>query len=102
MNCPLTPLDKSGGAPVQKKKAIDEIEGLARRFKLQGIWRGQHPNRTQYTWRDNSLEVECRSDTIGYYYLHTNITNPTVPTTALLLSLFNPKNMLNGDRVLEN
>ncbi|CAH3156771.1 unnamed protein product, partial [Porites evermanni] len=55
--------DKMGGATVQKKqKVIDEIEGLTRRFKLHDIWRNQHTNKTQFTWRNNSLKVQCRLD----------------------------------------
>ena len=84
LNCSLAPIDKTGGAPVQKKqKVIDEIEGLVGRFKLQDIWRDQHPNKKQYTWRDNSLKVQCRLD----YWLVSkelpsaidiNIINPTI------------------------
>ena len=66
MNCPLTPTDKIGGAPVQKKKVIDEIEGLIWRFKLHDIWRNQHTNKTQFTWRDNSLKVQCRIPHLNY------------------------------------
>ena len=51
MNFPLTPTDKIGGA-------ADEI----RRFKLHDIWRDQHTNKTQFTWRNNSLKVQCRLD----------------------------------------
>ena len=85
MNCPLTPTDKMGGAPVLKKqKVIDEIEGLIRRFKLHEIWRNQHTNKTQFTWRNNSLKVQCRLDywlvskELLMSVIDTNIINPTI------------------------
>ena len=62
-NCALTPLDKTGGTSVERKKTvISEITNLCTTYKLQDVWRLQHPNLSQYTWRNNSLKVQCRLD----------------------------------------
>ena len=62
-NCPITSADKAGGSSVlKKKKVIDEVNSLCQGFQLQDIWRSQHPNQTQYTWRNKSFKIQCRLD----------------------------------------
>ena len=62
-NCPITSADKAGGSSVlKKKKVIDEVNSLCQGFQLQDIWRSQHPNQIQYTWRNKSFKIQCRLD----------------------------------------
>ena len=83
-NCALSSLDKAGGTSIERKQpVIREIFNLCSIHKLQDVWRRQHPSRSQFTWRNNSLKVQCRLD----YWLvskdlfstvtSTDITNPT-------------------------
>ena len=96
MNFPLTPTDKIGGA-------ADEIKGLTWRFKLHDIWRDQHTNKTQFTWRNNSLKVQCRLDywlvstELLMSFIDTNITNPTISDHSAITFFFNRKTTLNVD-----
>ena len=63
LNCPLTPLDKAGGTSIERKlSVIREITNLYSNHKLQDVWRSQHPNQSQFTWRYNSLKIQCRLD----------------------------------------
>ena len=63
LNCPLTPLDKAGGTSIERKRSvIREITNLCSNHKLQDVWRSQHPNQSQFTWRNNSLKIQCRLD----------------------------------------
>ena len=62
-NCTLTPRDKLGGAAVERKNdVISEITKLCDLLKLQDVWRCQHPNESQFTWRDKAFKVQCRLD----------------------------------------
>ena len=83
-NCALSSLDKAGGTSIERKQpVIREIFNLCSIHKLQDVWRRQHPSQSQFTWRNNSLKVQCRLD----YWLvskdlfstvtSTDITNPT-------------------------
>ena len=48
-NCALTPRDKISGTAVERKtNVISEITKLCDSFKLQDIWRCQHPNQLQF------------------------------------------------------
>ena len=59
-NCPL---DKTGGTSTERKKiVINKIKNLCTNYDLQDVWRSQHPRTSQYTWRKNSLKVQCRLD----------------------------------------
>ena len=54
-NCALTPQDKLGGAAVgRKNNVISEINKLCDLLKLQDVWRYQHPDQAQFTWRDKA------------------------------------------------
>jgi len=56
-------LEKTGETSVERKKTvISEITNICTTYKLQDVWRLQHPNLSQYTWRNNSLKVQCRLD----------------------------------------
>ena len=62
-NCALTHRDKLGGAAVERKNnVICEITQLCDLLKLQDVWRYQHPDQRQFTWRDKVLKVQCRLD----------------------------------------
>ena len=82
-NCGLTPLVKTGGTSVEKKKktVISEITNLCNTYSLQDVWRVQHPNLSQYTY---SLKVQCRLD---YWLvlkdLFALVTNSGITTSAL-------------------
>ena len=57
-NCALTHRDKLGGAAVERKNnVICEITQLCDLLKLQDVWRYQHPDQRQFTWRDKALKV---------------------------------------------
>jgi len=84
LNCALTPLDKTGGTSIEKKKSvIREINSLCSNHKLQDVWRSQHPNLSQFTWRNHSLKIQCRLDywlvskNLSSSLLKTDITSPT-------------------------
>ena len=77
-------LDEVDGTSIERKQpVIREILNLCSNHKLQDVWRHPHPSRSQFTWRNNSLKVQCRLD----YWLvskdlfstvtSTDITNPT-------------------------
>ena len=62
-NCALTPQDKLGGAAVgRENNVISEINKLCDLLKLQDVWRYQHPDQAQFTWRDKAFKVQCRLD----------------------------------------
>ena len=65
-NSALAPLDKTGGPLPREKTLINKIKNLCMNFDLQDVWRLQHPRTSQYTWRNNSLKVQCR---LGYWLL---------------------------------
>ena len=62
---------------------IREIANLCSNHKLQDVWRSQHPNQSQFTWRNNSLKIQCRLDywlvskDLSSSLLSTTITSPT-------------------------
>ena len=96
-NCALTPRDKIGGAAVERKSnVISEITKLCDLFKLQDIWRCQHSDQVQVTWRDKALKVQCRLDywliskDLSHIALNTGIKNSTLsdhsPITLTLQS----------------
>lgn len=81
-NSALTPLDKTGGTSVERKKTvISEITNLCNTYNLQDVWRVQRPNLSQYTY---SLKVQCRLD---YWLvlkdLSALVTNSGIPTSTL-------------------
>ena len=58
-NCALA----TGGTSTEKKKTvINKIKNVYANFDLQDVWRLQYPRTSQYTWRNNSLKVQCRLD----------------------------------------
>lgn len=84
-NCALTPCDKIGGSDVNKKNnVISEIRNLCSSLKLIDVWRCQHPNQQQFTWRDKTFKVQCRldywmiSEDLKPLALDTNIKNSTL------------------------
>ena len=84
-NCALTPCDKIGGSDVNKKNnVISEIRNLCSSLKLLDVWRCQHPNQQQFTWRDKAFKVQCRldywmvSEDLKPLALDTNIKNSTL------------------------
>ena len=61
-NCTLTPRDKLGGAAVERKNnVISEITKLCDLLTLQDVWRCQHPNESQFTWRDKAFKVHSKT-----------------------------------------
>ena len=94
-NCSLTPQDKIGGCAVNKKQnVISEITNLCHCLKLQDVWRRQHPNQLQFTWRDKALKVQCRLDywlvsaELSSLVLSTDIFNSTLSDhSAIVLNL---------------
>ena len=62
-NCTLAPLDKTTGTSTERKKIVmNKIKNLCTNYDLQDVWRSQHSRTSQYTWRNNSLKVQCRLD----------------------------------------
>ena len=62
-NCALAPLDKTAGTSTERKKIVmNKIKNLCTNYDLQDVWRSQHSRTSQYTWRNNSLKVQCRLD----------------------------------------
>ena len=62
-NCSLMPQDKIGGSAANKiHNVIGEITNLCNCLKLQDVWRRQHPNDQQFTWRDKAIKVQCGLD----------------------------------------
>ena len=50
LNCWITPKDKRGGRPSEKKKQlIDSIFSLVNSFNLVDVWRKFHPNESLFT-----------------------------------------------------
>ena len=94
-NCALTSRDKIGGAAVERKNnVISEIKKLRDSFKLQDIWRCQHPDQAQFTWRDKALKTQCRLDywliskELGQIALNTEIKTSTLSDhSAITLTL---------------
>ena len=94
-NCALTPCDKIGGAAVERKSnVISEITKLCDSFKLQDIWRCQHSDQVQVTWRDKALKVQCRLDywliskDLSHIALNTGIKSSTLSDhSAITLTL---------------
>ena len=79
LNCALTPLDKAGGTSIERKRSvIREITNLCNNHKLQDAWRSQHPNQSQFTWRNNSLKIQCRLD---YWLVSTDLSSSLLSTT---------------------
>ena len=84
-NCALAPLDKTGGTSIERKKAvISEIKNLCKTYNLQDVWRSQHPNQSQYTWRNNSLKVQCRLD---YWLVSKDLSNSVKDSTIVHYTL---------------
>ena len=84
LNCPSTPLDKAGGTSTERKRSvIREITNVCSNHELQDVWRSQHPNQSQFTWRNNSLKIQYRLDyclvskDLSSSLLSTTITSPT-------------------------
>ena len=94
-NCSLTAQDKSGGCAVNRKQnVISEITNLCKCLNLQDVWRRQHPNQQQFTWRDKALKVQCRLDywlvsaELSSLVLSTDIRNSTLSDhSAIILNL---------------
>ena len=94
-NCALISRDKIGGAAVERKSnVISEITKLCHLFKLQDIWRCQHSDQVQVTWRDKALKVQCRLDywliskDLSHIALNTGIKNSTLSDhSAITLTL---------------
>ena len=79
-NCALTPQDKLGGAAVERKNnVISQITQLCDLLKLQDVWRYQHPDEVQFTWRDKAFKVQCRS----HYWLVSKQLSPIVINTEI-------------------
>ena len=77
-NCALTPRDKLGGAAVERKNnVISEITKLCDLLKLQDVWRCQHPNESQFTWRDKAFRVQCRLD---YWLVYKELSRIVIKT----------------------
>ena len=94
-NCSLTAQDKFGGCAVNRKQnVISEITNLCKCLNLQDVWRRQHPNQQQFTWRDKALKVQCRLDywlvsaELSSLVLSTDIRNSTLSDhSAIILNL---------------
>ena len=79
-NCALTPKDKLGGAAVERKNnVISQITKLCGLLKLQDVWRYQHPDEVQFTWRDKAFKVQSRLD----YWLVSKQLSPIVINTEI-------------------
>ena len=77
-NCALTPQDKLGGAAVgRKNNVISEINKLCDLLKLQDVWRYQHPDQAQFTWRDKAFKVQCRLD---YWLVYKQLSHIVINT----------------------
>ena len=84
-NCALRPREKIGGAAVERKtNVISEIT----------LWRCQHSDQVQVTWRDKALKVQCRLDywliskDLSRIALNTGIKNSTLSDhSAITLTL---------------
>ena len=77
-NCALTPRDKLGGAAVERKNnVISEITKLCDLLKLQDVWRCQHPNESQFTWRDKAFKVQYRLD---YWLVYKELSRIAIKT----------------------
>ena len=62
-NCAITPSDKKGGCPVEKKGAVVQaISNLCRILHLKDAWRCLHPNESLFTWHHKALKILCRLD----------------------------------------
>ena len=94
-NCALTHRDKLGGAAVERKNnVICEITQLCDLLKLQDVWRYQHPDQRQFTWRDKALKVQCRLDywlvakELSHIMLNTEIKQSSLSDhSAIILTL---------------
>ena len=84
-NCALTPQDKFGGATIERKNnVISEITKLCDLLKLQDVWRYQHPDQAQFTWRDKAFKVQCRLDYwLVYKQLSQIVINTEIKTSTL-------------------
>ena len=84
-NCALAPLDKTGGTSIERKKAaISEIKHLCKTNNLQDVWRCQNPNQSQFTWRNNSLKIQCRLD---YWLVSKDLSNFVKDSTIIKYTL---------------
>ena len=62
-NCSLTPLDKVGGRPMDRRKSVaDKISSLSTLYSLQDVWRSKNSNKRQFSWRDKGFKVQSRLD----------------------------------------
>ena len=62
-NCPLTPLDKVGGRPMDRRKSVaDKILSLSTLYSLQDVWHSKNSNKRQFSWRDKVFKVQSRLD----------------------------------------
>jgi len=72
-NCALTPSDKKGGCPVEKKGAVVQaISNLCKILDLKDAWRYIHPNESLFTWHHKSSKIQCRLD---YFLVSSGIIN---------------------------
>ena len=61
---------------------INKIKNLCTNYEFQDVWRSQHPRASQYTWRNNSLKVQCRLD----YWLVSKESSALVTDSGIVTS----------------
>ena len=61
----------------RKNNVISEINKLCDLLKLQDVWRYQHPDQAQFTWRDKAFKVQCRLD---YWLVYKQLSHIVINT----------------------
>ena len=61
----------------RKNNVISEITKLCDLLKLKDVWRCQHPNESQFTWRDKTFKVQCRLD---YWLVYKELSRIVIKT----------------------
>jgi len=75
-NCALSPKDKLGDTPVTRKASVKKkkYENLCESHSLRDIWRTLNPDLSRFTWRNKSLQIQCRLDFFLISYSLCNLT----------------------------
>ena len=65
----------------RKNKVISEITKLCDLLKLQDVWRYQHPDQAQFTWRDKAFKVQCRLD---YWLVYKQLSHIVIKSASTI------------------